>query len=203
MNFIDWLPFVLPWAPACPDETAVHHIKQAAIRFCATTGCIRETLDPVLGDGYSTTIALPVDDQVDIAKLFKVQVGDFRRTVIFQAERGATLASRHQSDDLAYTIDRRSIFVSPAPADGDRIVATVSLKPSQASYACDDVLFDQYAQHIADGALASLLLLPKFRDKEQAAVSEGKFRAAIGSVSIQVAKGYANQWNRRRARRML
>ncbi len=203
MNWEAWEPFILPWVHGCPGSTVAHHVRQAAIRFCAETNAYREQMDAVLADGVSSRLALPIDDQVEVSKLYSVTVDGCDRPV-YPMQSAISMLQRDRCVELSYTPDRRELIVSPVPADGQKIVVVAALKPAQTAFGVEDAIFDQYAQDIANGALATLLLIPRQEWTNQAsgAVYQGLFDRCVDGLKSAAARGFSSTWNRRSYVRM-
>lgn len=200
MNYEGWLPYVMPHCPSCPRETALHHIRQAAITFCERTQVWEEDLDAVLGDGFSNEYALALDDQVALSKLREVWVQDSSTSSknqyeIADARRGREAIRNGETCNIAWTLDRTRIGVHPAPVADAVIDVTATLKPSQGSYSFPDVLFEHHAHRIASGALCELLDLPgtTWRDSLKAGLESAKFHDAITTVAAEQRGGYARK----------
>lgn len=201
MTFEDWYPFVLPRAPLCPEDTADHHLRLACIRFCCRTSVWVEELAPIVADGGSE-FELPAVPQAELHRLLACTVdgGDVHHLL------DETSARRHRRDGSCATVasvnrERTRLNIQPAPRAGVPIVAEWVLKPSMRATEVPDFLFDDHAQAIAHGALATLLLLKQaeWYDAEQAAVSGASFNAAVNAAALQAAGGYAGARQRVRA----
>ena len=198
MTYEDFLPFVLPRVPTCPRDTAIHHIRQAAIEFCERTQVWEEDLDTLLADGFSTSYALAIDDQVAVSKLREVWVQNgadaspCEYDVTVPSE-GREAVRNGNTRNVAWTEDRASIGVSPAPLVDSAIDVTATLKPSQASYSFPDNLFEHHARFIAAGALAELFCVGEWANELKADVERGKFNDAIASAARTAERGHARQ----------
>lgn len=66
MTWDDFAPYVLPYAPGCPDATMEHHARLAAIDFCRHTHVWQQDLTQPAADGVSTDslFALPTGSAV-------------------------------------------------------------------------------------------------------------------------------------------
>jgi hypothetical protein len=209
VTYDDFLAFVAPSCPSCPRETMLHHIRQAAIKFCERTQVWEEDLDGLLGDGFSTQFTLALDDQVALSKLLEVWVQDSstaRRNQygIRDAAAGRDAVRNGCEGSIAWAVDRTDVGVYPAPVADAVIDVTATLKPSQASYSFPDHLFEQHARHIAAGALAELLDMPAttWRDSGKAAIEFAKFEDAMCTAGRQKERGYAKRQRSRTERFM-
>lgn len=197
-SYESFLPFVQPRVPTCPIVTCLHHIRQAAIEFCDRTQVWQEDLDTLLGDGFSTSYALAIDDQVAVAKLLEVWVQDSATASRVQYDNAAPAEGRDaerngSTGNKAWMVDRATLGIWPAPILDAAIDVTATLKPSQASYSFPEILFEHHARQIASGALAELFALGEWADDVKAATERGKFEDAIASESRATEKGNAKR----------
>lgn len=206
MIWDDFAPYVLPYAPGCPDATMEHHVRQAAIDFCRATFVWQANLTAIPGDGASTVFAMAMPAGALACKLLAVTIN-----VTGVAPRPADLvtpeegAERIRDGDLrpcAFTGDLAGLVVWPAQPTTASIVPTVALKPSQAAATFPDVLFSQHANDIACGALASLLSLPRqeWTDMQAAAIKAAYFSDRKATIARTVERG-ASKSGRRSALR--
>lgn len=161
MNFDGFYPFVLPYVGNCPTQTVDHHLRQAAITFCQRAQVWVESLDTLIADAYRTEYALPLDDQVELVKLLSARIDDRPIDVLGGGVDG--IERRRQTyltRQTALLLDRRTVQVLPAPADGSAIDLRCWLKPSQTAFSFPDEVFAHDAQTIAHGALGALLRIP-------------------------------------------
>lgn len=200
MTFDDFLPFIWPSCTTCPRDTVVHHTRLAAIDFCWRTHVWREDLDTLLGDGFSNDYALALDDQTEVAKLLAVTVKDsstarpVEHTIVESIE-GRSLMRSGCTDPVAWTNDRRTLFLLPTPRQGAEIDVFAALKPSLSAFSFPAEVFAHHAQEIAHGALARILAMPKgdWTDTATAALELAAFNSAVSSAAIQTERGFARK----------
>ena len=204
MTYEEFLPYVLTSAPSCPRDTALRHIRLAAIDFCARTGVWREELDGIVANGAGRQ-ALPINDQTEIVKLIRVEIADGVDSAPYVAELVSPEAGRQaqmtgQTAQVAWTDDRRGLWLQPAPPSGAVVRVLATLKPTLASYDFPEVVFQHHAHNIADGALSRLLVMPKtdWQDMTAADVYAGRYRDAVSSYGIQSERGFAHRPRGRR-----
>lgn len=184
-------PFVLPWVRHLPDETVQHHVRQAAIDFCARTGVWHEEMQPVLTIANIDRYAAAIDADARLAKLITCWVGD-KECEVVQGPEARTRARRGSPRDMAWT-DREDIVLVPAPQEaGKQIVGEIALKPTDECTELPDVL-DEFKSDIAYGALSTLLLLPgESANDKLASINQGKFERRIAVVSTRVSRGFSS-----------
>jgi hypothetical protein len=192
-NFDRWLPFVLPFAPNCPTETAIHHIRQAAIEFCELTHAWQQDLSPVLSIAGVDEYAMGVPPGAAAVKLFAFAAdGVSGATVDTTAGRREVAWKRNSLS--AWVIDRQTVGINPAPAsDGIELRFMCSLKPTQAATEVPETLFENYADEITTGALYRLLRVPRqaWTDTSESGAQKTLFDAAVSRVQWRVQQGFA------------
>jgi hypothetical protein len=192
-NFERWLPFVLPFAPNCPTETAIHHIRQSAIEFCELTHAWQQDLSPVLSIAGVDEYAMGVPPGAAAVKLFAFAADGVPGATIDPAAGRREVAWKRQ-DLAAWVIDRQTVGINPAPAsDGIELRFMASLKPTQAATEVPEALFENHADDIAAGALYRLLRVPRqsWTDTQESAAQKTLFDAAVIRVQWRVQQGFA------------
>lgn len=192
MTFDDLHPHVLPFVPNCPTRTVNHHILQAAIEFFSRAHVWKERLDSLLADGVTDTFALPLNDQIEIAKLYTVTVDTEDATVVEMLD-GEQRVRDGTNVLLAWTGNRRDLHVHAAPKDGAEIKVVVALKPARTAFELPDLPMAHHADDIANGAIARLLSLPEWANPGLAVMAADKFNDAIATAARQASGGYARR----------
>ena len=172
------LPHVIPYAPGCAEPTAIQHLRDAAIRFCERTRCWRHI------DKFQTTLshtqilAVPND-----AVLYEIEWAKFDDR---ELEAKIPDVDTWHLQDPAYAFPRYITQVNPScvsiePHAEGELQISMFLKPSQDTDELPDFLVTHMARNIADGALATLLLLPNqpFTNPQMAMAFEAKFQASL------------------------
>jgi len=198
----DFAPFVLPYAPDCPDATMEHHVRLAAIEFCRKTNAWQASLAPLVGDGVLQVFTMVTPSDSQVAKLLGVAISDAYSNVvdagIREPEYGAQLVRDKTGETIAFTDDLSMLTVWPVQAVAASIVAKVSLKPAMTAATLPALLFGNYAQDIATGALSTILAMPKkdWTDMAAAGIAATTFKARIGVVARAVERGFAKSVRR-------
>jgi hypothetical protein len=169
-SYDDFLPYVLPDVPGCAEIVAIQAIRNTAIDFCEKTMVVETDLDPV-------SLVVGVTDydlEPPAAHLVTKIVRLFYRNRELKpvARDDINVASFYNPDAIdkeqpgqpqRWTQkDTKTITVWPEPKESEAGALTIraALKPTRASTSCDDILFEDYAEYIAAGAKARLMLVP-------------------------------------------
>ena len=202
MTWDDFAPYVLPYAPGCPDATMEHHVRQAAIEFCRATFVWQAELAPIAGDDASTVFAMTMPTGAVACKLLGVVINvtgyQPQPVDVVTPDIGAERIRDGNLRPCAFTGDLSGLVVFPAQPSTASIVPTVALKPSQTAAVFPDVLFNQHANDIVAGALASILSLPKqeWTDMQAAAIRASQFNSRKATVARIVERGAAKSGRR-------
>ena len=196
------LPRVLEKAAACPEPTAIRHLRDACIEFCRRTRVWRE----------SDTFELSDDDDEALAP--------YERTQIYEISNAAFIAPADPEDDEDATEDTpldpvtmdwldkerpnwrteegQPRYITQTGPNTVRIVPKAAgslrleliLLPAIDADQVPDILIDNYSREIADGAIGSVLLLPaEFGNAQLGALHAGLFEQALGRFGDRIPRG--------------
>lgn len=184
-------PFVIPHVKACPDPTAIFHIRQALRDFCTRTLVWQANLAPmptVVGfDSYM--LAIPAG--ASLVKLLMAGIDDEPLGIVDRTK-GVSGSSRNPYGRI-WTEDRKAVHLFPVPsAAGKQIKVLAALKPTQAATEIEDQLFEDFASIIATGAKASLLNMVNvtWSDPRLALDLTNQFKADCARTASRVSKGF-------------
>lgn len=203
------LPRVLEKAPACPEPTALRHLRDAAIEFCRRTRVWRNDDEFTLGENGCEAVAVEAGTVLfeisHAAYSAAVEEGDEASQIPLEPVTMDWLDNelpnwRTEEGTPAYITQTapNTVRIVPKPEvdedDEDAEPGTLSLQlilvPSEDAEQLPDVLIDTYSREIADGAIASILLLKtEFADTELALVHEGKFERSLGRWGNRIQRG--------------
>jgi len=185
-----FLPQVMVFAPTCPEPLAVSAVVMAADRFCRLTHAWEEDLDATdITAGTGTyDYDLPVGALLE--KVLTVRVNNIP----------VRIASRHEADaydpmwttrsggDTQYAVTTaRDVTLVPAPdkASVGGLKVKAALRPKQGT-TLPDVLYDEWRDAIAAGALAYVLSLPQaWGNPALAAQKEMEFQGYVTHAKAQ------------------
>lgn len=173
----DLLPNVLPYAPGCAEPTAVQHLRDAAVRFCERTRCWR-FIDTFQTTGEHHEILVVPSDAV----LFEIEWAKFNnRELEAVSPQAATWHNQDGYTEPRYITQVNPNCVSLEPHAVGELVISMFLKPAPTALEIPAFMICDFGRALADGALATLLLLPNqpFTNPQLAMVFETKFQQAL------------------------
>ena len=199
----EFLPYVLPSAPGCPDPVAEFNLRLAAQDFCARTRVWRHTLPDI-----TTTQALGVGpypmNLPEHSELVRIERStmDGRAIDVLPADALPTDWRQYPNTirDCVFTLDRRELFAVPSYEVNRVLSMEVSLRPAETAEEFPDELAGLYKRDIAAGALEMILMLPAFLNPALATLHGDKFKARIATTAIKVARGHSSFRPRARVR---
>lgn len=169
-SYDDFLPYVLPDVPGCPEIVAVQQIRNTVIDFCEKSLVVQVDLDPV------TLVAGQADYDLEppTNRLVTKVISLFYRNRLLEPSaqdeiqratfyNPSALEADNQSDPTTWMQkDARTFSVFPIPKNRENGAITIraAIKPTRASTSCDDVVFEDYVEYIAAGAKARLMIVP-------------------------------------------
>ena len=199
----DFHPYVLPQVPGCPEPTVDLAIRSALIEFCEKTLIVQRDLDPV------TVVKGIVDYDIDpptgqlVTRVLRLWFKDRELTPtapdnVHNAEVYNTLfsgADKERSDPRMFIQkDERTFTIYPIPKDtvANGLTVRVALKPTRTTETVEDVLFEDYAETIAQGALFRLLSMPSkpWTNGPGASAALTLFTTGINTARQRAARGH-------------
>lgn len=210
-----FLPYVLPHVPGCPDAVAEIAVRNACIDFCHTTLLVQTltTQDIVVGQqDYNLTV--PANSV--LSRVLKVFYGDIELAantvesvnsgLIVRGDVGGGV-QRSDSPVIYFqktpTLASISVYPLPATAMTLGLAVRAAFAPNRTATTVDDSLFQYWAEEIASGALHRLMATPgqQFSDNTMAAYHKSRFDIGCRSASIQSRTGLISAASRIDGRR--
>lgn len=171
-SYSDFLPYVLPYVPGCPDLLAETYVRDICIDFCAFSLLVQKPLDPIDVEAntaeYEFTPPAGTDVVMPLAVWFRESrieplTGDagVLRAEFYNSTFSTAASVTGRPTNLIH-IGGNSFLLYPVPDTDEAGAVTVyaALKPSAVSVTCDDRLFREYAYEIGQGAVGRLAEIP-------------------------------------------
>jgi hypothetical protein len=201
-----FLPYVAPYVFDCSDPMAEQAVLSACIEFCQRTNFVQNTSSETTVVG-TTDYDVEEPSQQELAKVLAVfyqgnklkarssemvsYAPALRNEAIGEAEIATGTPTEWFNRDPAQPI----VTVYPAPdavlAGG--ITIRAALKPKRTATSVADTLFDDWAEDIASGAVARLMLTPRmpFTNAALAPVFRAQFNTACVKAAVMARVGAA------------
>lgn len=194
----DFLPYVLPHVPGCPDIAARAEILRAAIRFCEQSKVwkvVQAGVDVVAGTA-SYAVPCPTGGKLALiqeayfdGKPIKPKTPDDLRTYY-----GANWQAATGTPQWFTQLDPDNVILVPIPTADltEGLVIEGVYKPARAAITVPDFLFERYADVIGHGAAAFLLATPKnvWFNAQAAAIQQDLFESGTAHARSEAAKGF-------------
>lgn len=197
-----YLPYVLPETPGCPEIVAIQAIRNAVIEFCEKSLLLQRDHDPI------STVAEVSDYDFDpptgylVTKLMRAW---YQRTelkvlapdnvadpAIYNALGNKALSgnpiSLAQKDEVTFTL-----YPVPQYSVANAVTMRVALKPTRASVAAEDILFENWAETIAAGAKYRICATPNkgYTNPQSAAINNALFVQGLNRAMLTGNRGHA------------
>jgi hypothetical protein len=207
MSLISWdefLPAVQPSVPLCPDPVVIKAIRDSAIQWCQDTRCWQEILDPIPIGGGQGNYLIPGDANKLAACVMTARVDNGNDLEIVTPDRADELYPRWREDqetgqpEVLTQLHPRDFWIVPYPVSDGFLTLSVAWRPKKGCAKTDELLFEEYEEGIAVGAIARLKAI---LDKPWTNLSEAKaageaFVAATLLIRSRVGKGFGRAVNR-------
>jgi len=198
----DFLPYVLPDVPGCAEIVAIQAIRNAAIDFCEKSCVVQVDLDPVTLIAGSADYDLEPPSGTLVTKVMKlfyknkelppfgqdyVPSATYYNAAAIGADESSTPVTWSQKDTKTFTV-----FPAPGERESGAITIRAALKPTRASESCDDILFEDYAEYIAAGAKARLMIVPNkaYTNPNLVATQNQFFLQGVNVARQRAARGH-------------
>jgi|SaaInl25SG_5_DNA_1037380.scaffolds.fasta_scaffold00196_12 hypothetical protein len=162
--------FVLPFAQQAPRPLVSKFVRLAAIEFCERTRCWREIVTVNVTDQNAAIVA------PDHASIHEIEEATFDGRPLTPTQfTDTTLMERQEEGHPRYITQTHPNTVALIPFEAGSLTLSLFLKPRSETQmrslvvsgqtvdrydVVPEFMFNQYAQKIADGALARLLMVP-------------------------------------------
>lgn len=199
-----FLPKIMPYAPGCPEPTAMAAIVTAAQTFCERTRLWRYRDQFNVTPTSCNIMCAPCD--ATVFEIESAHLGDCKLDPISLADlefKHPTWRQFSESSGRWITqVEPDTVMVVP-PTTGTLTLALI-LRPSDCAEQLPDFIGSLYRQCIADGALAEILMLPgqPFYAPDRAQYYAGRFESKLGELATRPLKGQQRAPIRTRAQFM-
>jgi hypothetical protein len=216
VSLSEFMPYVLPSVPGCTDVLAEQYLRDVCIDFCSKTLLIQRDHDPV------SVVAGQADYDLDPptgARVHMVMQAWFERQpldvvtpdspgmrpeVFNSGFQGADTNTGNptkliQKDDLTFTLER-----APSVDSISAVTMRIALKPTRNATDVENILLDDYAYEIGQGAAARLMRIPgqPFTNIQLALAYETTYVTARNTAQARANRSYGRGTQQVQMRRL-
>jgi hypothetical protein len=189
-----FLTYVLPFVPGCSDPMAIQALRLAATDMCNRTDIVQRVITMDATTGVSA-YPIPVPANMNLNRILSVDWQGKRLSPATPdavasdvAVRGIAIgtASPRTGDPAIYfqalpTDDTFLLYPIPDSTVVGGLTIRASFAPNNAALTVDDVLFDDWVETVAAGALQRLMAMPgqQFTDVHASAINRATFEGGI------------------------
>lgn len=170
------LPRVNTYAPACPEPLAVMHLRDAASELCKRTRCWRFIdVFETFGDTVEVMCVPP------FASLFEIDWATFDGHRLEAAAPTPDILQNHDAGQPKFVTQFSPNSVSLVPRGAGKLALSLYLKPADDADMLPASIVAEFGQAIADGAVASLLILPNqsYSNPQMGVFFQNRFDAVL------------------------
>lgn len=191
----------MPEVPGCPEAVALNAVRNACVEFCKSTD-IWPAILPIASLANIPSYPLTPPVGADISNVLVVSYNDRvidpeSETDLDQHLPGWRTATNESANK--FTIDRAAtpiaLRLSPIPTITGTITVNVSLKPTPNSTGVGDIIYRDWHEAIAMGALGRLMRMKQkpWSNDIEAMSKDEMFRSEMSDARISVIKGHSKQ----------
>ena len=204
VSYEDFLPYLLPETPGCPEVVAVQSIRSAVIDFCEQSLILQRDHDPIKAVANQSEYEFEPPKNYLVTKLMR---GWFLKDplsvvspdmVTDPTVYNATFPEPNVLTGKPRSIvqkDERTFALTPVPDEtiANAITLRVALKPTRSSSTIENVVFEDYAEFIAHGAKSRLCMTPgkSYTNPDVAALGNVMFRQGINRALQRAVRGHS------------
>lgn len=198
-----FLPYVVPHVPGAPEPDVKRALRSAMIEFCRFSSIVQEiALTSVSLDEGEYDVEVPGQMQVDrvLAVMFNtrelrlVPAGNVRLALALRGAVGTAVPESNEPNYAYFKTPSGSTFsVYPLPGKDATEALTVKacFSPTRTATQVADIMYDDWVEDIADGAMAILHSMPQqpFTSSSDAMARRMAFKSAMVDARIEASKG--------------
>lgn len=186
-------PHVLPYVSGAPSLMVDQALRDAAREFCRESRAWVEQAAAVTGDGTTRQRSFVFASGSELVEVRRATVAGEDMTILSSRQMPAdwqedTPDAAALHDTLVVLNSQAAYVLYPIPADGAEIIIYQALMPTMTATGVGDVIFTEYGEQMAKGAIARLCSMPKkpWSDVDAAALAAAAFERGIHSAANRV-----------------
>lgn len=186
------MPFIMPYAPGCPEPSAYNGIRRAAIEFCETTRLWRGNDSIAVTPDSCNVVCAPCG-----AVLYEIESAQFNAypleavSIPWLDEARPQWRDADETDGPRWITQTQPDTLTVVPPSTGTLKVRTTLRPSDDAEELPDFLLKHYSQVLADGALREILMIPgkQFSNPQMAVYYGNRFDRHLGQLSNANIKG--------------
>lgn len=205
VNIDRFYPYVMPYAEGASEMLVEQFLIDTAIDFCSKTLIVQRDLDPMSMIPGIVEYDLDQPAQQKIHMLMRAFHGANPIEIVTQDMAASNPAHYGNwfyagavvpegTPTAIFQKNEKTLLVNRAPHALEPIIITISaaLKPARNATQLDDILFDDYAQTLALGTAAKLLMLPgkAFTNPNTAVVYDTQYQQQRSLAQLRAATSF-------------
>jgi hypothetical protein len=195
ISYENFFPYVQPMVPSCADPSMVIAIRSACIEFCEQTNYLTDEVEEtLLADEPTYEISVPTHNSLNqIIELYANGLKILPKSPLELEKLFNGMYWRDMPGPPRYytMLNNSEITVCPYPDVNGTLTGRFSYAPTRSSTVVDERVFDDYAEVIAQGALARLFSQPDqpYSNPQNQIIAERKFMSGIADAKARVKGG--------------
>lgn len=197
VEYTEFLPYVSPYAPNLAEPTALAHIRNACIEFCRESLLLQTDIDPIdITTGQNTYfIDSPIGTEITQVQSLYYKGLRLERKSQYELERAYTRDWQSLAGTpkvyTQFNPNEVVLVLNPQEDAVAGLTGRICYIPMRNSTKVDKIVFERFAEVIADGALSRILAIPNepFTDPNTAVIRRASFKAGIANAQAYVTGG--------------
>ena len=189
-------PYVQPMVPSCPDPSIVIAIRNAVIEFCDETYYFNDAMDPILATAGTSIYEISVPTDYTLVAVTEL----YADGLVVHRKAPSELKTLYNGLDWQ-TIDgfpryftqfnTSEIVLCPKPDQTVTLTGHIAYTPTRASTTVEEMLINDYAEVLAQGALARIYAQPdqSYTNASAALMARREFMSGIANAKAYVRGG--------------
>lgn len=181
-----FFPDFMAELPSCDEVSGERAVRNACIEFCAMSLAVRFEAAQITTTANVAEYPFVPPTDTQVIQVVQVRWNGYELDPVSVDELDDRYAgdwrTKKERSPLGYTqLGRTSLLLVPVPIDTSTLDMTLAIAPTRAAATVDDVLYNIYADTIAAGAKASLMMRPQtpYTNPQLAAANRQKFLSGV------------------------
>ncbi len=176
-----FLPRTLPWCLSVPEPLVYQALIDCAIQFCEETHIVRFISDPIMVVANVQDYDIDLPQFTDLARILRVWYGPDPYGI----------PSGFPTNWFVTDTTTLTIIPVPTTQRNDWMFMEIATKPTRTATTVDDLLYTDYIEGIAGGAVARICQMPDqpWSNDDNAAKGQALYQRWKGKAQIEGTKG--------------